>query len=178
MKSNQNLAPGQKQITPLQESSFPPVDPGGPPCPQDFFKIMQFSGNFKETAPPPFWANFGPVKTPLACWPKSWIRPCNFIGGVTCWTCPRCEETPPPFLISLKENQFPTPRRKDAWCLTYKKTPNWSAPDVLLVPILDLGGGVSSDWSQRKSSFCSFCAPRFAICFVGNCFRVCENLLL
>ncbi len=49
------------------------VDPGGlgarvPPCTQDFFKIMQFSGNFKwETL---FWAIFGlraplGVKTPL-----------------------------------------------------------------------------------------------------------------
>ena len=40
------------------------VDPGGgpgcpgPPCPQDFFKIMQFSGNFKGKTPilSKFWA--------------------------------------------------------------------------------------------------------------------------
>ena len=50
----------------------------GPPCPQDFFKIMQFSGNCKEK--PPILNNFRAlghplwVKTPLAPWPKSWIR--------------------------------------------------------------------------------------------------------
>ncbi len=44
------------------------ADPGGPwgpttpPCPQDFFKIMQFSGNFKGK--PLFWTHFG-LKPPL-----------------------------------------------------------------------------------------------------------------
>ena len=40
-----------------------------PPCPQDFFKIMQFSGNFKGKSPifSKFWAQGPPlgVKTPL-----------------------------------------------------------------------------------------------------------------
>ncbi len=43
----------------------------GPPCPQDFFKIMQFSSNIFEQ----IWAQPPGVKTLLSPWPKSWIRP-------------------------------------------------------------------------------------------------------
>ena len=63
------------------------ADPGGgpgarPPCPQNFFKIMQFSGNFwenpqgktKTSILSKYWDQ-PPLKTPLAPpWPKSWIR--------------------------------------------------------------------------------------------------------
>ncbi len=52
----------------------------GPPCPHDFFKIMQFWRNFRGK--PLFWqiAGSGPPLGAKLCWPpwpKSWIRPCT-----------------------------------------------------------------------------------------------------
>ncbi len=55
---------GPKPYSPSPFSSFSRIptftaaDAGGPPCPKDFFKIMQFSGNFKGKAPilSKFWA--------------------------------------------------------------------------------------------------------------------------
>ncbi len=53
----------------------------GPLAPKIFFKIMQFSANLKEN---PYFGQIlgsGPpgVKTPLAPWPKSWIRHWNYL---------------------------------------------------------------------------------------------------
>ncbi len=48
-------------VFPLRKLAWPVVYPGGwgpePPYPQDFFTIMQFSGNFKEKTA--IWAHFG-----------------------------------------------------------------------------------------------------------------------
>ncbi len=63
-----------------QPLSAPVADPGGlgPPCHQDFFKIMQFSGNFKGKTPilSKFWAQGPPwgQNSTGPAWPKSWIR--------------------------------------------------------------------------------------------------------
>ncbi len=56
-------------------TTCPVADPGGsggpgPPCPQDFFKIMQFSGNSKGK--PLFWANFG-LSPPLLGSKINWV---------------------------------------------------------------------------------------------------------
>ena len=60
------------------------ADPGGtlepwPPCPQYFFKIMQFSGNFKGN--PLFLQILGSGPP----WPNSRIRPCKRKPQFPCW---------------------------------------------------------------------------------------------
>ena len=67
-------------------ASSRPGGPGGPgpSCPQDFFKIMQFSGNFKGKTS--IFSKFRARALPWGQnstgppWPKSWIRACE-----PCW---------------------------------------------------------------------------------------------
>ncbi len=58
---------------------------GGPPCSQDFFKIMQFSRNFKGRTPilSKFWGSGPPLgqNSTGPPWPKSWIRACTSPHG-------------------------------------------------------------------------------------------------